>query len=1245
MSEFATATGPGMSAYAKRYGMALLGMFKPRFLFKALGRTIKRRLFIFLFVAPFIYALAAAWHIYLQAKAGGWNDGVPGELLRPGQYAEAGARWFATAMFVFGIYGFMRGTGFRILKTTYGAVIAAPGGAIFASGIFQRNITASLLYERLLMGGGVAGVLGGIVLLVHPPWHVYLLVASAIALLGALKMARGQKLKVPPGSLQSLGKQSWLFVLGASGGLLASWLSIGLLGVLAVAGSFFLKWKRTHSSGNQGGGGGGGGGVRGVGQLGNLLLLGLMLSGFLGSTASLLADDGGWDEYDDPQGKTVGGYLRTPDGQKVIKIGLVAGGYATAGAALGALLGGLLGDAFGNSLRSQPPVLDGDERGDGDTSPPPLPGQDESEDSANSESPDDSETSETSEGGEGGEEWEVTDDDGKVHVFPNERAANEFYEGLLRKEQQEDAENAEGWYKNAIEQIGFLESVRNGMVRSGRDTTEQDREIAKWKDERNRLANEVRRKGGSTDYTPMDRSDWDFSEEDEMDRRIKEKSDLLRDIHKTGKAARNLANQGVIDYGSGQTENILERVKEWGDNMASGDGKQPTREELDKLQHILRKEMGASDARDKARNSDWVKDGAQMTSREIFTGTKSDGSTSYKSMVLRGLLGAATAGQSEYGMEVAEKMYVVNDEVQKGKSGLDAFKTAATRVLKDEGMGRMFEGGIKIGGKAAGKVGDVAAEGYEHMVKRGHLKGGAIEAASKRAKKVGDFLNQDVGDMMKGGSKQAGDGVGHSAVRGSTDLEGGGPKASEVDMNQRNAAYERGRASGQQKVNQLDDAIQNQKNNPNSRQAQKDFETAVDAVQQDKHAMQEMNRRPQDGTSNKLREGFNKEIKSSYEQAHDTTRQRIADEYGVPVEDVKLLQVTNKPGIDGKIEAADPRGFAKRPEGSLDSHPDAYIQTKPTGEIKASGTKVSIDQDVTYRIRKDNVIDPRTGKAGSGYVDVPRSDVQRVYDQEFYKARHGGNLPEIKNPDGSVKYDSRGGPVIDDAAVHDYSKKMDQACTDRLDAEAYGNGDADLQTAVKGDYKGRDFDDVDSVGKTMEHKQNEWLNDANDHRAGADQLRGDADQLRSKGDIDGADRATRQAEQMEAKAESLTEEGYRQTTKQYKNQLEDRVAAMNQQRGAAGLPPAQIPPKLTEAVEIMKKTGTDGYSPARMEEDLLKIGYTPQKVAQQISANLEALQKFKGSSGGGSGFDFGKSAQGGLAGIKRPMGREIFGDD
>jgi hypothetical protein len=56
---------------------------------------------------------------------------------------------------------------------------------------------------------------------------------------------------------------------------------------------------------------------------------------------------------------------------------------------------------------------------------------------------------------------------------------------------------------------------------------------------------------------------------------------------------------------------------------------------------------------------------------------------------------------------------------------------------------------------------------------------------------------------------------------------------------------------------------------------------------------------------------------------------------------------------------------------------------------------------------------------------------------------------------------------------------------------------------------------------------------------------------------------------------------------------------------------AHVPPKLEEAAGIMEQCGKPGFSPAQVEQKLAQIGYTPEKVVQQMSGTLESLQKFK----------------------------------
>ncbi len=354
--------------------------------------------------------------------------------------------------------------------------------------------------------------------------------------------------------------------------------------------------------------------------------------------------------------------------------------------------------------------------------------------------------------GEGGEPdpeelpWQVPGPDGEPRYFKTKDDAQKYIDGLVKAENRKQAEDD---FKNAAEQIAFLESIRQGLARSGKDTSRHDRELKSWRERLEQARGKVNKLGGSTDYQARERSAWNFSHHDDMLRRQKEKRDLLRAIHKTGQATRNLANKGNIEYGEGQTDNILDRLGKMSKNLVSGEGKQPTKEELDQLRGILKGEMDASTARDEAKNTSWVKDGAQMTSREVFTGVNADGQTSYKSMALRGLLGVATAGKSEYVMEVGDKMYVVNDQVMEGKDGFkEVMGGVVKKVVQDELTGRVFEKGFEAGG-------GLLKVGYKNAVK-GTPIGDAIESGLK---KTGEVLNTDVSKILRSGADDVGEAV------------------------------------------------------------------------------------------------------------------------------------------------------------------------------------------------------------------------------------------------------------------------------------------------------------------------------------------------------------------------------------------------------------------------------------------------------------------------------------------------------
>jgi len=780
--------------------------------------------------------------------------------------------------------------------------------------------------------------------------------------------------------------------------------------------------------------------------------------------------------------------------------------------------------------------------------------------------------------------WEVTDGDGKVHIFETKEDADGYYENLVREMEKADAreqvERVESDYRNAAEHVEFIRSIVRGLQNSGRDASEHIRELERYISERDRLRGEVGKAGGDTDYTPRKRSDWRFGEHDELIRQQKDSQQRFETINKMSDAIERLRDKGIVGENRNLTNKMLERLETMSDNMVWGDKPEPSWEDIQRLKNMIRGDMDATSARNEANDSNWVREGAEATAREAFTGINSEGETSYKGMALRGLLAAGTGGQSEIPMEVIEKTYGMHDDVMAGKSGTEAFTNAVKRVVADELVGRVVEGGLN-------KVGGAAGGAYNATLKDTKV-GDFLE---RGADKVGDVLQTDVGKALRGQGDNVSDGLRPRTPRTpEPDLTHGGRNAG-----QRQADFEAGRTRGSQKVDQLEDAMEYRRNNPDAPDADTRLRDAVDDVQTDKHAMHELNSRGGEGNPNDAIEGFNRELKDSYETAHQSTRQRIADEYGVPIEDVKVVKPTNAPGGG---EAADPRGFARRPDGSVHTDPSDYTQTRTPTRDTISSERASFDQDVTVRVRQDNVIDPRTGKVESGFADVRQADTNRIYNEEFYKARHDGDLPTRTNPE-------TGNVEVDTGAVNKYADDMDQACTDRLDAEAYGNGDRDLQTAVQGDNKGRAFDDVEGVGKTMEHKQYEWQKRAETTRAEANALETRANTLEADGrTAEAADMRT-EAGELHSKAEAELEEGYRQTTKQMHNQIEARVDALNE---AHGRTVAEVPPRLEEAVEIMENPT---LSPVEVEQRLGELGYTPDKVVQQMSSNLESLQKFE----------------------------------
>jgi hypothetical protein len=120
---------------------------------------------------------------------------------------------------------------------------------------------------------------------------------------------------------------------------------------------------------------------------------------------------------------------------------------------------------------------------------------------------------------------------------------------------------------------------------------------------------------------------------------------------------------------------------------------------VNRLKYTLTRRIGRDVAAPagKPTTADWVSDGLSMTAKEVFTGTDADGNTSYKSMLLRGLVGAATAGGSEYVYTPTDALYRMKDGVDRGESGVTLFGKAVGGAIVDELIGRAVGGALNKG--------------------------------------------------------------------------------------------------------------------------------------------------------------------------------------------------------------------------------------------------------------------------------------------------------------------------------------------------------------------------------------------------------------------------------------------------------------------------------------------------------------------------------------------------------------------
>ena len=392
----------------------------------------------------------------------------------------------------------------------------------------------------------------------------------------------------------------------------------------------------------------------------------------------------------------------------------------------------------------------------------------------------------------------------------------------------------------------------------------------------------------------------------------------------------------------------------------------------------------------------------------------------------------------------------------------------------------------------------------------------------------------------------------------------------------RDALYREGQELGRKKVDQLKQAQDRLNRNPGSREAQDSYDEAMRAVQQDKYAMNAMDQyRGPD--ANELRGKFNMRNEQHTQAALQNTQERLAMERGVDPSNVSFVEATNALGPTGRARPAAAHRTASHVDISQQSVPDYKGRVTPDDvQVKSARIKgTPKDKDVSGRI-----VDPNSGDV----IDIPKEEVERIYQQELYKAHHKGQLPRKQ---------INGRDVLDEDSVKKFAKDMDHTVTDRTGADAYGRGDRDLRTIMNKETTDiKNFEDITSVTGTMEYKSNEWFEQAHDLRKQASELAGQGTDVEA-------------AREMLRQAEALQGEGVRQMVKQFDSIVADQMTAV-----AATGRNVEISEKLLTSVRVLDQVGKEnGITMAQAEAILKGMNTSVDDVVQQSSALMEAVAK------------------------------------
>lgn len=379
---------------------------------------------------------------------------------------------------------------------------------------------------------------------------------------------------------------------------------------------------------------------------------------------------------------------------------------------------------------------------------------------------------------------------------------------------------------------------------------------------------------------------------------------------------------------------------------------------------------------------------------------------SYVMMGTRIAFAIGTSGQSEWLFvplaAIGAGMEGSIDYIDRGgNSMLEAFRIgcdkAGKSALMDIALGKAIEKGFQWAGWFKGLAEDIT-------------KAATSEAKSSLRGLANWFNSARSGGRLTGAARGLEGQINQAravAAQATQEFRAGASLTGE--FLERDINYTLGRIEGKTKVAELKRLIEDGAENLTRFERRQ----ILYAIQSDKHAMRTLMEATGPEAA-RMRSLFSREMAQVQERALQMTKARLAERYGIPMDEIKLVKTSGNKATE-----------------------------------VAKGNKLSMDLDATFR-RK--VVDA-DGKVR--WVDIDEAVGQPTFDQELYRIVHG--------------YEAT---TAEEAAL--FAKGADHSIVDALGKESYGTYE-DAMRVVNASRAGEAFDNPELVGQVAEYKCAEWL--------------------------------------------------------------------------------------------------------------------------------------------------------------------------